>query len=317
MLIVTCVYAPPLVSEMIAETDSVSNPVLVESLLVEQADARPENLNRASGDKNKKIDNITSTGDLPFRPPIEEPLGRRLSLEQDTVQKHEPGESISKDNIVEFQTRKNGLQIGTAQVPAGEQFFQMQVLTQEVLVLRGLVEELAYKLSRMQATQEDRYLELDGRLQLLRHGNDVKTTEAETEDINKAVEADKLLYEEAVNSIRNRQYESAILQLQTVISRYPDSTYAPNAYYWLGEVFAAKPKPDYEKARQALSQVLKSFPDSHKAPDAAFKLGKVYHLMGDCKRSIEYLDQVIQAQRGRTVAKLAESYLREKVGACS
>lgn len=214
----------------------------------------------------------------------------------------------------------------TSGVDGLEGQYLLQLLQRDVMELRGLVEELTYQIKKMRATQEDRYLELDGRFQDLRQemgnrkagpydgavvnefepGPDSHAGESRRQD-------EKTLYETALELIRNRQYDLAITQLQAVIAQYPDGSYAPNAYYWLGEVYAAKPEPDYDNARQALAQVITFFPEHRKVPDAAFKLGKVYHLIGDCDRATDILNQVIKQQKGRSVAKLAESYLRDKV----
>jgi TolA-binding protein len=102
-----------------------------------------------------------------------------------------------------------------------------------------------------------------------------------------------------------------------MIAQYPDGSLAPNAYYWLGEVYAAKPQPDYEAARKALAQVITFFPEHRKVPDAGFKLGKVYHLMGDCVRAKELLERVMDQNPGKSVSKLAETYLRDNIGACN
>ncbi len=204
-----------------------------------------------------------------------------------------------------------------------ESQYQLQLLQQEVMELRGRLEELNHRFDQMQATGDDRYLELDRRFQELsaqlsaRPGAAVVSRDtpstAETGEDPAGGEDEKTLYETALELIRNRQYDLAITQLQAVIAQFPDGHYAPNAYYWLGEVYAAKPEPDYEKARQALAQVISFFPEHRKVPDAAFKLGKVYYLMGDCDRATSILNQVIEQQQGRTVAKLAEAYLRDKV----
>jgi tol-pal system protein YbgF len=213
-------------------------------------------------------------------------------------------------------------------INAGEAFYQMQLLQQDVQELRGIVEELSYRLKRMQETQDDRYLELDSRFQNLQQQissgarpvspveitgtEDIADVTAEVE-IESSSQNEKALYETALELIRNRQYDLAITQLQAVITQYPAGDFTANAYYWLGEVYAAKPEPDYEQARQALSQVIAFFPENRKVPDAAFKLGKVYHLMGDCVRAEDQLREVIEQHGGKSVAKLAESYLRDKV----
>jgi len=203
---------------------------------------------------------------------------------------------------------------------AGEMHYQMQILQQEVEQLRGMVEEFQYSLKQMKATQDDRYLELDNRFQNLRQAEGPSELSTSSDESNQgfslAEQDEKTTYESAIKLIRGRQYDLAISQLQGLIARYPNGSLTANAYYWLGEVYAAKPEPDYENARKALTQVITFFPEHRKIPDAAFKLGKVYHLMGDCGRATELLRQVISEQQGKSVAKLAESYLRDNVGSC-
>ena len=211
--------------------------------------------------------------------------------------------------------------------PNMENQYQLQLLQQEVMTLRGQIEELRYEVQRGKAIQEDRYLELDRRLQGL---GEVEASQASGEDGSEIVEnqtdtyqleqpgssvnaVEKPLYDAALQAIRGRQYDLAIEQLLGVIKQFPDGTYTPNAYYWLGEVQAAKKKPDYEKARQALVQVINGFPDHSKAPDAAFKLGKIYHLMGDCQRGKDLLTQVETDYYDKTVGKLAQSYVRDNI----
>ena len=203
---------------------------------------------------------------------------------------------------------------------AMEDQYQLQLLQQEVMTLRGLIEELRYELDRTKKTQDDRYLELDARMQQVLKAS--VTPEPPPVDLvnNKPLENledqeldEKTLYDTALQLIRNRQYDLAITQLESVIASFPEGDYAANSYYWLGEVYAAKPSPDYERARQALAQVITFFPNHRKVPDAAFKLGKVYHLLGDCARATEILGQVVAQHDGKSVAKLADTYLRESV----
>lgn len=208
---------------------------------------------------------------------------------------------------------------------AMEGIYQQQMLQQEVQQLRGLVEELTQQLQAMKNRQADRYQDLDRRLedfrQLLKENSaSVGSRPTEVPDILSSSGSDpgksvdeKAIYDTALELIRNRQYDLAITQLKAVISQFPEGRYTPNSYYWLGEIYAAKPEPDYEMARKSLAQVISFFPENRKVPDAAFKLGKVYHLMGDCTRAKELLNQVIEKYQNRSVAKLAEAYLQDKV----
>lgn len=200
--------------------------------------------------------------------------------------------------------------------------YQLQLLQQEVMELRGVVEQLQYELNRLKTVSDDRYLELDSRLQQLMSSRGTALPEVGQVD-NPAGDSpltategelgEKELYDTTQQLIRNRQYDVAIAQLESLIDRFPDGTYAPNAYYWLGQVYAAKTNPDFEKARQALAQVISFFPDHAKVPDAAYALGKVYYALGDCDRAVELLQQVVDQYPGKSAATLAENYLRESV----
>lgn len=210
-----------------------------------------------------------------------------------------------------------------------EREYQMQLLQQEVQMLRGMVEELQHQLQRLKQTQDDRYLELDGRVQMLSRAESTlpapvgslpsqqrTVSVAPAESAGSTVPSEKALYDTARELIGNRQYDLAISQLQAVIDSYPDGDYAANAYYWLGEVYLVLATPNYQKARQAFAQVISFFPDHRKVPDAAFKLGITYHLMGDCDQARNRLEGVVAQYQGRAVAKLASNYLRDKMQDC-
>ncbi|MDH5736887.1 MAG: tol-pal system protein YbgF [Gammaproteobacteria bacterium] len=210
----------------------------------------------------------------------------------------------------------------TAVSSAAETFYQLQLLQQEVAELHGKVEQLNHQLAEMKRLQENRYLDLDARLQTL-SGSQPATTNVgivadtkgsdETQSLPASASTEDGLYESALSRVRIRDYDGAIADLNRLLEKYPDGSFAPNAYYWLGEIHAAKPSPDYENARRALAQVIQFFPDHRKVPDAAFKLGKVYHLMGDCERAGELLENVVEKYPGTSVARLAAEYQRDKL----
>lgn len=198
--------------------------------------------------------------------------------------------------------------------------YQMQILQEEVMALRGLVEQLSYQIQRHRGIQDDRYLELDRRLQNLgtvslagppgQSSDSVPSVDADTESEHQSEQA---LYNAGYTSIKERRFDDAIKQLKRVIEQYPDGEFTANAYYWIGEVHAAMPQPDLEQARQALVQVIDGFPGSNKVPDASFKLGKVYHLMGDCGRAKAFLQQVASVYAAKSAGQLAERYLTDQI----
>ena len=198
----------------------------------------------------------------------------------------------------------------------------MQLMQQEVMRLRGLIESLDYEIKRQKSIADDRYLELDARLQNLLSDDIVdKEGIGRDEQMMEAMpdfelSGEKELYDTARQLIKNRQYESAVEQLRNFIKSFPESQLIANAYYWLGQVHAAKIDPDLEQARQALAQVISFFPDHSKVPDAAFALGKVHYALGDCERAKTLLSQVVEQYPGKSAAKLSENYLKD-IGDCS
>ena len=208
--------------------------------------------------------------------------------------------------------------------PAIGTHYQVQLLEREIMMLRGLLEEITFNVDRMRSTQDDRYLELDSRfqnmaadLELLRAARDNVSNTSEQNPVVTdnfiEVQDEKTLYDIAHDLIRNKQYDLAISQLRAVINRFPEGSYAPNVYYWLGQVYAAKSEPDLESATEALERVIQFYPEHRKVPDAAFKLGQVYNLLGDCERARDLLEQVVRVHKGKTVATLAEAYLKDKL----
>jgi len=316
-----------------------------ESLLVLPMDSSANTSGSLSSDNSISVADELSASYASLNAPVEAPQSAVTDFAEASVMR--PSAVRPSAELLPFQAPADD-----GELAGIEAQYQQQILQQEVQALRGLVEELQFQLQRMKKTQDDRYLDLDGRFQALRGsgqtsgavannsntgiiqmsefagrsavtGDTLGSVSAATTgaDVLSAMprprgQSEKDLYDTALELIRNRQYDVAVTQLQAVIDRYPTGDYAPNAYYWLGEVYAARPQPDLEKARQALAQVISSYPGHRKVPDAAFKLGKVYHLMGDCDKSRDMLSRVADEQQGTTVGKLAASYLRDSMVDC-
>ena len=203
-----------------------------------------------------------------------------------------------------------------------ESQYQLQLLQQEVMELRGLIESLDYETKRQKAVADDRYLELDARLQNLLKEKRIENKGAGLQEQVSEVLPDfelggeKELYDTARQLIRNRQFEKAVEQLNNFIKSFPESQLIANAYYWLGQVYAAKIDPELELARQALAQVISYFPEHSKVPDAAFALGKVHYALGDCERAKTLLSQVVDQYPDKSAAKLSENFIKD-IGDCA
>lgn len=217
--------------------------------------------------------------------------------------------------------------VGTSQMPpppplkissgqqAGELYYQLQVLQQEVLELRGIVEEQAHNLKRLKQQRLDDYLDLDRRLSALGQAGGVRNDTAADADSaavvagsgNVAPEEEIQHYRAAIDLVLKQQrYDEAIVALKNHLKTYPSGRYAANSTYWLGEIYLLK--NDLEQSRQWFTQLLAQFPRHRKVPDGKFKLGKVYHLLGNDDQAKTLLNEVAASKSD--AAPLAQEYLR-------
>ena len=99
----------------------------------------------------------------------------------------------------------------------------------------------------------------------------------------------------------------AAAQFQNFIKNYPDSTYLPNANYWLGQLNYNKGKKD--DAAYYFASVVKNYPKSPKAADAMFKVGVIMQDKGDTAKAKAVYQQVISKYPGTDGAKQAQKRL--------
>jgi tol-pal system protein YbgF len=78
-------------------------------------------------------------------------------------------------------------------------------------------------------------------------------------------------YERAYGSILSGDYDTAEAGFRQFLQTYPDSEFAPDAQYWLGESLFVRAQ--YREAANEFLAGYKAYPKSGKAPDALLKLG--------------------------------------------
>mgnify|MGYP000458772181 CR=1 FL=1 len=79
-------------------------------------------------------------------------------------------------------------------------------------------------------------------------------------------------YRAAYALVRGQQWDAAISAFNQFLQDYPAGRYAPNAHYWLGELYLVTTPPQLESARQSFMLLLTQYPDNNKVPDALYKL---------------------------------------------
>lgn len=127
--------------------------------------------------------------------------------------------------------------------------------------------------------------------------------------LEQASEQEQSAYDQAFRALREARYGDAAVQFNAFVDRYPNSTYAPNAYYWLAETYYVT--RDFETARSLFANVLERFPRSSKAGDALLKLGFSHFELQQWPEARAALEQVRSQYPDTTLSRLAESRLRD------
>lgn len=205
-------------------------------------------------------------------------------------------------------------------------YLQLQSLQQEIQTLRGMVEQQGYRIRQMEQRQQDRYLDLDSRLQELSGtgGGSAASggsTAAASAGSGSQPQLDSLGVDGNLPSV-----ESSAGSATGQASGGDDDDTGPrnegelyraalNLLLEEGDYEAAIPLfqqqirdyPDgrllpnahywrgealilaqrYNQAINAFNRVIDEFPRHDKAPDAMLKLGIVYSLMGNTERANE------------------------------
>lgn len=119
--------------------------------------------------------------------------------------------------------------------------------------------------------------------------------------------SEKQEYQSAYDNLRNGRTAQAITQFKAFIANHPTSTYAGNAFYWLGE--AHRVNMDNTSARQAFNDVVEKYPSSAKVSDALLKLGYIEMEEKNTGKAREILMRITTDFSNTRAAALAEKKL--------
>ncbi|WHQ74521.1 cell division protein CpoB [Pantoea sp. Lij88] len=200
---------------------------------------------------------------------------------------------------------------------------QMSDNQRDIDALRGQIQQNTYQLNQVVERQKQLYQQIDTLSSASSNGgqqaagNDAaadtgaaatagaaastESAPAQTGDANSDYNAAVALI------LEKKQYDQAISALQAWVKRYPDSTYQPNANYWLGQLNYNKGKKD--DAAYYYATVVKNYPKSPKAAEALLKVGVIMQEKKDTAKAKAVFQQVIKLYPDTESAKQAQKRL--------
>ena len=191
---------------------------------------------------------------------------------------------------------------------------QIQRQADEISRLRGQIETLNYELETAKKRQQDFYLDLDTRLRKFEAGGTPAAAVNPENPPNLKAANDPAKesqdYEAALNQFKAGKYKEAAAGFGAFVQKYPDSSLAPNAQYWLGNAWYAQ--RDCKRAIEAQSLVTTKYADSAKAPDAWLAIATCQQELGNPTGTKRSLETVIAKYPTAPAAETARERLKKK-----
>jgi tol-pal system protein YbgF len=102
-------------------------------------------------------------------------------------------------------------------------------------------------------------------------------------------------------------FVAAIESFNTFLKNNPESDYAANALYWIGECHYTL--SDLTKAKEAFLKVTEVYPKSSKTPDALLKLGYTLSALKEKEKAVAVFEKIITLYPSSPAAKKARERL--------
>jgi tol-pal system protein YbgF len=118
---------------------------------------------------------------------------------------------------------------------------------------------------------------------------------------------EKEAYQAAFDTLKEGRYKEAKVEFAAFLVKYPNSGFAGNAQYWLGEAHYVT--RNFEQGIVEFDKVLNSFPGSNKVPDAMLKLGYTYYELKQYPQAKTILQELRTRFPDETAARLATKRL--------
>ncbi|WP_368223965.1 tol-pal system protein YbgF [Aeromonas sp. s4] len=187
---------------------------------------------------------------------------------------------------------------------------QVDSLQGEVSELRGQLEQQTYQMEQSQERQRQLYQELDkvaNSQPAAAPATPAATPPAAAANYSTNQDENQA-YDAAVNMVlKEKNYDKAIPAFEGFIKQFPNSSYVPNAHYWLGQLMFNK--GDRAGAASQFSTVANKYSKSPKRADALLKLGMLAQLDGKKTEAKAFYEQVIKGYPNTSPAQLAKQSL--------
>ena len=206
----------------------------------------------------------------------------------------------------------------------------LEQIREDILGLRGRIEETEYLLGKRQKgveeSEDDRLGRMD-KLEKLSLQNEDRVNRIEQylnlESSKKAGEGEKKvaadttrkapsqseLYKAAKQSFDSGDFDTARDKFQAFLTQYPKSANADNSQFWIGETYYREKW--YEKSILEYQKVIENYPKGNKVQASLLKQGLSFLNLGDKANSRLILKELVSKYPKSNEARIASQKLKE------
>lgn len=196
------------------------------------------------------------------------------------------------------------------------------------------MEQRSNEFENLLLSQDDKFLSLNKEIKLLKEENsELKTSRDELKlrlahllqqsqtpkveivnepsPVNTAKESGPPVeYVKSFGLYSSNNFVAAIQAFEAFIKNNPQSEFAANALYWIGECHYTL--SDLPKAKEAFEKIETAYPKSNKAPDALLKLGYTLSAMKDSAKATAIFEKIITMYPSSPLAVKARERLNAR-----
>jgi tol-pal system protein YbgF len=123
----------------------------------------------------------------------------------------------------------------------------------------------------------------------------------------KPSQPDEDLYKKTLSIYKEGKFEEALDGFEGFLEEYPESGYAENAQFWIGECHMSMKR--YEQAILAFQKVITDYPKGNKVPGATYRQAVAFYEINDKISARLLLNRVIRSYPDSEEADLAKKKL--------
>lgn len=179
----------------------------------------------------------------------------------------------------------------------------------EFVTVKGQAEASQHLIRSGNAEMMKRMTELENRIQAIEDRMAIFSSQLTKAlgTVAPQAAAEGELYQKGLDLASSSKYLEAAAAFQAFLNKYPQSTFAPSARFWIAECFYST--RDYQRAIKEFQAYLDKYPRDEKVAEAVFKQGNSFYELGMLEEAKVFFEKVISSYGRSSFASQAQDRL--------